>query len=273
MISSAMAVAAIGAIQSDRASYAREARLARVIALITDTMILALLTGVVNAVYGVTQVTSGSLNFQYSTATTVAWPWLTVLGVVYFTVPEAIFGASPGKLWARLRVIRVDGKPLTVRSVVIRNVLKPIDWLPILYLVGGVSVLITANSQRLGDRWAGTTVVYRHRALEPGATRSAGPAARHVLTACLVAAVLFTIVFEYFGRPPLVIEGLYNEHLMPIADAGYKLGSPQYSLGRVTYAVTGRHAGSDSICTGSITLEWSWLEWHESSAGFVCRPS
>ena len=55
--------------------------------------------------------------------------------------------------------------PLALRAVIVRNLLKPIDWLPILYLLGGASVLLTTNSQRLGDLAAGTTVVYRHRAL------------------------------------------------------------------------------------------------------------
>jgi uncharacterized RDD family membrane protein YckC len=272
-----MAVAAIGAISSERAEYARDARLARALALVLDAFALGLLTFVVNSVYGVEKITSGSpvpdgAGFaRFSTSTVVDWPWLLLMGLVYFSVTEATFGASPGKSLAMLRVIRVDGKPLDIRAVVIRNVLKPIDWLPILYLLGGVSVLITANSQRLGDLAAGTTVVYRHRALEPGATRSASPRARRIGTILLAAAVLFTITFNYFGRPPLVVEGSFNTRRdFPWAVTAYTLGTPEWGLGTVTYPITA--STRFSACNGTITLRWSVLGWTEGGSSFSCVP-
>jgi uncharacterized RDD family membrane protein YckC len=278
MISGAMAVAAVGAVRFERAVYAREARLARVLALVTDTVIVAALTFVVNSVFGVDQITSGSpatasIGFnQFTSSTTVAWPWLTLLGVVYFTLTEAMFGASPGKLWVGLRVVRVDGQPLTLVGVIIRNLLKPIDWLPILYLLGGVSVLLTTNSQRLGDLAAGTTVVYRHRALEPGATRSSGRRARQVLATSLVAAAAFTIAFDYFGRPPLVIDGMFNTRkAFPSGVTAYSLGNPQWGLGTVTYAFTA--STPSSACSGTITLQWFGLGWTEGTSSFSCLAS
>lgn len=278
MISGAMAIAAFGAVRFERAVDAREARLARVLALVTDTVILAVITFVVNNVFGVDQITSGSPAptsggfSQFASSTTVAWPWLTLLSLVYFTVTEAMFGASPGKLWVRLRVVRVDGTPLTLRAVIIRNLLKPIDWLPILYLLGGASVLLTTNSQRLGDIAAGTTVVYRHRAAEPGATRSSGPKARRVLATILVAAVAFTIAFDYFGRPPLVIDGMFNtRQAFPSEVTAYTLGSPQWGLGTVTYHVTA--STPSSACRGTITLQWFGLGWTEGTSSFSCLAS
>jgi uncharacterized RDD family membrane protein YckC len=267
-----MAVAAIGAVRSEVAESARGARLARILALVVDSFVLGIVTLVVNGVFGVERITSGSPT-SYSTTTAVDWPWLTLLGIVYFTVPEAMFGASPGKYWARLRVIRVDGKPLDLRSVVIRNVLKPIDWLPILYLLGGLSVLLTANSQRLGDRWAGTTVVYRQRALEPGATRTSSRRAKQIATMVLAAAFLFTLAFNYFGRPALVLEGLHNEHRLMGSDvSSITYGSPQWSWGRVTYPVTAVMTRSGFPCNGSITLEWNAFGWHQGAADLSCRP-
>src|SRR2546430_15427819 len=121
-----------------------------------------------------------------------AWPWLTLVGLLYFTVSEAMFGASPGKSWMRLKVVRLDGRPLGLGEVIVRNLLKPIDFLPVLYLLGGLLVLITPGAQRLGDLAAGTTVVYQHRAMELGAHRQSSTTARRGLQAALFAALFFT---------------------------------------------------------------------------------
>ena len=270
-----MAVATIGAVRSELTEYARDARLARAWALILDSMVFAVLSFVINSVYGVTQITSGSPApdlggfASYATSTVVPWPWLTLAGIVYFMVPEALFGATLGKYWARIRVVRVDGRPLNLGAVAIRNLLKPIDWLPILYLLGSASVLITTNSQRLGDLSAGTTVVYRHRAWEPGATRHAGLQARRIAGTLLVAAALFTVAFDYFGRPPLVIEGLFNvRQLAPGGVTSYTLGDPQWGLGTVTYSVAA--ATNSGLCNETVTLQWFGLGWTEGTSSFGC---
>lgn len=278
MIRGTMAVAAAGIVQSDRATQARSVRFARAIALVTDMFLFGVLSFVVNNVYGVTQITSGSplsgsFGFaSYTTNNAVPWYVLTALGLLYFTVPEALFGATPGKYWANLRVVSVDGRALGLGAVLMRNGMRLVDYLPVLYLLGGVSVLFTTNSQRLGDRAAGTTVVHRSHALLPGATRTSSPKAKRFAGFALVAAFLFTLAFNYFGRPPLLIEGLYNERVLPMGDGGYKLGSPQWSLDRVTYSVTGKQAGSGNPCTGSITFEWSWMGWQNAGSGFTCQP-
>ena len=272
-----MAVAAVNVVQSELAAYARDARLARVLAVLLDTVIVVVLTLVVNGVYGVAQITSGSPipnsgGFAiYSWNTVVPWPWLTLLGIVYFTVPEALFGATPGKYLTGLRVICVAGRPLNLGAVVIRNLLKPIDWLPLFYLLGGASVLLTTNSQRLGDLAAGTTVVYRHRALNPGATRSSSPRARRNVGVALLVAILVTIGFDYFGRPPLVIEGVYNRHAFAVAGVtSYSLGSAQWGFGSVTYPLTTRGATSAADCTGTFTLHWNLFGWQDDSSSLSC---
>jgi len=181
MISPTMAVTTAVRDVASRAEFAQEARLFRFFALLVDLVVLSVITFIVNSVYGVTQPTQGLVIAGSPYSTTVAWPWITLVGILYFTVPEAMFGATPGKAWARVRVVRLDGRPLGLGSVVVRNLLKPIDFLPLLYLLGGLLVLLSAGSQRLGDIAAGTTVVYRHRALQPGATRSSTSTARRVL--------------------------------------------------------------------------------------------
>jgi len=274
-----MAVAAAGGIRSERAEQARIARFARAIALLGDMVVFGVLSFVVNSVYGVTQITSGSpisgsVGFSsYSTSTAVPWYVLTVVGLLYFTVPEALFGATPGKWWAHLRVVSVDGRALSSGSVLIRNVMRLIDYLPVLYLLGGLSVLLTANSQRLGDRVAGTTVVRRDHALQLGATRSSSPAAKRIAGIALVAAFLFTLAFDYFGRPALVLEGLNNEHRLMGSDvSSVTFGSPEWSWGRVTYPVSGVLTRSGIRCQGSIALEWGAFGWQQGAGEWSCRP-
>ena len=272
MISPTMAVAAVTPARFDRAEYARDARLARFGALFLDTIVLGFISAIVNGVYGVLhvetfpQITIGAGSYM----TSIAVPLLSLLGLVYFTVPEAMFGATPGKQWMRIKVVRLDGEPLRVRDVLIRNFMRLVDYLPVLYVLGGVFVLGTTGAQRIGDIAAGTTVVYRHRARQAGATRSSGPAARLILAALVVAAVLFTVGFDYFGRPPLVIEGDFNQHTLIGHLDSYALGAPNWGPGTVTYPLYGR-SGND-VCFGSIDLRWQFLGWIDSGSSLSCVP-
>lgn len=256
------------------AVQARGARARRLGALLLDTVVYSILATVVNNVYGVTQATSGSppsgTGFaQYTTVTAVAWPWLVLLWMAYYIVPESLFGASLGKMVLGLCVVRVDGRALSVSAIVVRNLLRIVDALPFFYLIGGLAVLMTGYSQRLGDRWAGTTVVARDHALEPSATRHPMHGTGRMLAAILLAALFFTIAFDYFGRPPLVIEGLFNTRsAFPNVVTSYRLSNPQWGLGTVTYDVT---AGSSSgACIGTVTLRWFGLGWTEGQSSLNC---
>lgn len=68
-------------------------------------------------------------------------------------------GQTIGKRVFGLRVIDAQGCRLRLGQVVLRNLLRVIDALPLLYLVGGVATLVTRYSQRLGDLAAQTLVV------------------------------------------------------------------------------------------------------------------
>ena len=273
-----MAVASVvSVVPSERAVKARQVRRRRLGALILDFLFFSIVLTVVNNVYGITVVTSGpplspvGMVAYYTTTVGVAWPVQTLLWLVYYIVPESLFGASMGKMLCGLCVVRVDGRPLGIGAVVARNVLRLVDVLPGLYLIGGLSVLITTNSQRVGDRWAGTTVVARDVALaqDPRATRRPPPGAGRMLRAFLVAALLFTIAFDYFGRPPLVIEGMFNQHRLLTTDVtSYRLGDAQWGVGHVTYPITA--VEGTKTCTGSVTLDWFGLGWTESQARWSC---
>jgi uncharacterized RDD family membrane protein YckC len=83
------------------------------------------------------------------------------LCLAYFIVPEAIWGATLGKLATNIRVVREsDGGPISWRASIVRNVLRPIDGL-VLYLVGFIAICVSQKRQRIGDKVAGTIVVRR----------------------------------------------------------------------------------------------------------------
>lgn len=68
-------------------------------------------------------------------------------------------GQTFGKRLLRLRVVDANGLRLQFSQVVIRNLLRFVDALPVFYLVGGVTTLLNARTQRLGDLAANTVVI------------------------------------------------------------------------------------------------------------------
>jgi uncharacterized RDD family membrane protein YckC len=69
-------------------------------------------------------------------------------------------GQTLGKRVMRLRVIDARGLRLEFTQVVLRNLLRALDMLPVLYLAGGLVAIATRKCQRLGDLAAGTIVVH-----------------------------------------------------------------------------------------------------------------
>jgi uncharacterized RDD family membrane protein YckC len=68
-------------------------------------------------------------------------------------------GQTFGKRLLRLRVVDANGLRLQFSQVVIRNLLRFVDALPAFYLIGGVTTLLNARTQRLGDLAANTVVI------------------------------------------------------------------------------------------------------------------
>jgi uncharacterized RDD family membrane protein YckC len=69
-------------------------------------------------------------------------------------------GQTIGKRILRLRVVDELGLRLQFSQVVVRNLLRFVDSLPLLYLVGGIACLVSRRTQRLGDYAANTVVVH-----------------------------------------------------------------------------------------------------------------
>lgn len=98
-------------------------------------------------------------------------------------------GRTPGKRWTGLRVVRAGGEPVGLVTSAIRNLLRPVDFLPSAYLVGIVSILATNRNQRLGDLAAGTVVARAPRRGARAAERAAPAHLPFVLAAWDVSAV------------------------------------------------------------------------------------
>lgn len=93
----------------------------------------------------------------------------------YYIIFELIWnGQTPGKRQAGLRVIRDDGTPVGLTEVLLRNLLRLVDALPIYYGVGIVSILLSKQNKRVGDFVAGTVVVKERVGLEPETEPVAG---------------------------------------------------------------------------------------------------
>ena len=86
-----------------------------------------------------------------------------LLGLVitfgYYIYLEGNYGQTIGKMALGIVVVTEAGDHIEYREATIRTVLRIVDVLPFLYLVGFIVVLITDRKQRIGDLVADTVVV------------------------------------------------------------------------------------------------------------------
>ena len=75
----------------------------------------------------------------------------------YYVLLEARYGRTLGKHLEGVVVTDRDGSPASLRACLLRNLLRPVDFVAF-YLLGFVVVLATDRNQRLGDLVAGTEV-------------------------------------------------------------------------------------------------------------------
>jgi uncharacterized RDD family membrane protein YckC len=112
-------------------------------------------------------------------------------------------GRTPGKRWTGLRVVKKGGTPVGFLASALRNILRIVDSLPGFYLVGILSVMFTANNQRLGDLAAGTIVVRQPRqttALPPPAAPAPAPADSALYDVSAVSAEELATVRRFLAR-------------------------------------------------------------------------
>lgn len=111
----------------------------------------------------------------------VAW---FILSWFYGGLFEALWnGQTPGKRMMQIRVLSVDGQPINGLQAVLRNLLRTVDALPVvyhvvpLYLLGLCTTAMNERYQRLGDLACGTMVVVEEPQHRYGVVRIVEPEA------------------------------------------------------------------------------------------------
>lgn len=115
---------------------------------------------------------------------------LFVVEWLYGAIFESVLGGrTPGKMALSLRVVRVDGSPARIPDILLRNLVRGVDYLPVwapfgsdtlslpLFGVGVFTMFLDPKLRRIGDLVGGTVVVVEDRqgvrddvAIEPPVT-------------------------------------------------------------------------------------------------------
>ncbi|RCJ42117.1 hypothetical protein A6770_07805 [Nostoc minutum NIES-26] len=75
----------------------------------------------------------------------------------YFVLFETIWrGQTPGKRFAKIRVVRDDGRPIGLQQATLRSLLRPFDES---LFIGAFLIMFSRREKRLGDLAAGTIVI------------------------------------------------------------------------------------------------------------------
>lgn len=117
---------------------------------------------------------SGDLAGAAFALTLFAGEWL------FYSLFEGLHGATPGKKRCGLVVVQRDGSPCGLEAAFVRNIVRFVDFLPPFYGFGLASMALSADFQRLGDRAAGTLVVYVNEERLPKAPRKSRRKVRRI---------------------------------------------------------------------------------------------
>ena len=111
------------------------------------------------------QINKGTLDGRMKKFVTIVTLIYYAVFLVYFTLCELLFAATPGKKALGLTVVSVTGEKMSAQQVLIRNVTRLFDFYPSLffYAITLMIVSITRRQQRSGDLAARTMVVMSKR--------------------------------------------------------------------------------------------------------------
>ena len=152
-----------------------------------------------------------------------------------------------------------DGTPLRWPGALTRNLLRAVDFLPLLYGVGLVAMLLNRDFKRLGDLAAGTVVVYRGEK-SAGARRSrkarAGARRRSPLTLEEQRAVL-----ELAERSPTLTQERFEELAelpRPLVGSLRRASAPRRACS--AWRTTSRGGNEAGAVRGRARREWQEFE-------------
>jgi uncharacterized RDD family membrane protein YckC len=122
---------------------------------------------------------NGALSFSAPAGHQARWVYVVLLPAVaiytlyHLLIESAFHGRTPGKRRAGIRIVSRNGGPASVGALLLRNVFRLVDSLPVAYGVGLIFMLVTKDSVRCGDIAAGTLLIYEHPATDAELLRSA----------------------------------------------------------------------------------------------------
>ena len=132
----------------------------RIIAVIIDTILISVVSLVIfiplwllGGFFGF----FGSFAFVFlGPITLLSW----LLWLLYFTYFESTTGQTLGKQLMSIRVVdETTLQHLDFARSLVRNILRIIDWLPFLYLIGFILIATNPKKQRIGDMAARSIVI------------------------------------------------------------------------------------------------------------------
>jgi uncharacterized RDD family membrane protein YckC len=103
----------------------------------------------------------------------VVLPALAIYFLYHPVVEVAMQGLTPGKRRVGIRVVTRSGGPPGLGALLLRNVFRLIDSLPVLYGVGLTLMVLTRDGLRCGDMAAGTLLVYERGSADSELLRDA----------------------------------------------------------------------------------------------------
>jgi uncharacterized RDD family membrane protein YckC len=100
-----------------------------------------------------------------------------LLYFLYHPILEvALKGRTPGKRAAGIRIVTLEGQTPDMSALLIRNIFRLIDSLPVFYVVGLTFVLLSPRQVRIGDMAAGTLLAHEKKSASNAFERFATPA-------------------------------------------------------------------------------------------------
>ena len=250
----------------------------RFFAFLLDCFFFGCLQGIVSIGFGVNRYVGnlptifGSPTFNnsglatHAVTTTVDWPWLVLITFLYFFLQEAAFSTTLGKAIFGLRVVDLNGGRISWRAALIRNVLLFVDALLSL-LVAAISMAISPNRQRVGDRFAHTLVV--SAATAPYAVYPQKTFYRRLQLFVVGFMLLLAICYaaSYYLGPIRVLEGWKNTNEGIFENktvSSYDFGNPIWKNDIVVYSIKYTTQPSGQHCTANVTFRhvaivpWAW---------------
>ena len=134
----------------------------RLIALVVDLLCIAVATSAITTILGLARV----ISWDFAAAASAICAFVIRMG--YPIALEWLWrGQTVGKRLVRIQVVDEQGTQLRFSQIFVRNILRVVDMMPIFYMVGGVSCLLTSRGQRIGDIMANTIVVQHPSITDP----------------------------------------------------------------------------------------------------------